>query len=347
LFNTAVFVVSLSSRQLVLEVFRGKTTRIPTYFWLGDPMQEAKVGDIVGVRCWFEAFANFLYDGGPFKRTESSYHTWSEQLNVEDYDWPDLNSVRQEVGQKIKETVIINKGRSFQAEILGPTEYSEYSCSPGQTEAGRRLDQVYHRFDFAVLTKLNPSKARQIHSRFLRLALAAAEEAAEHEAIDSVRIADDFCYYRGSIYDPQFTQIIIERQAELAGAVKKREKYALLHADGNIIPYLDRLGRAFDGLHPLDICPKSTLQTAFAWASRLREVRERLPETVFFTGIPIDLLCNKQVRADDLIEVITHVISNVGRRRLVLTTTHRPYPGSVFEDFKEKVWAINDYMKNM
>ena len=339
--------VTLSSRELVLEVFRGKTTRIPIYFWLGDPVQEAKVGDIVGVRCWFEAFANFLYDGGPFKRIELDYHKWSEQLSVESYDWPNPNSVRKEVHQKIKQTVKINKGKSFQAEILGPTEYSEYSCSPGQTETGRLLDQIYHRFDFAVLTKLNPNKAEQIHARFFRVALAAAEEAVEHEAIDSVRIADDFCYYRGSIYDPQCTKIIIERQAELASAIKRTGKYAVLHADGNIMPYLNQLGRAFDGLHPLDICPKSTLQNAFAWASKLREVRELLPETVFFTGIPIDLLCNKQVHPNDLIEVMRRVVSNVGRRRLVLTTTHRPYPGWIFKDFEEKVWAINDYIKNM
>jgi len=340
-------VVKLSSRELVLGVFRGKTTRIPIYFWLGDPVQEAEVGDIVGVRCWVEAFANFLYDGGPFKRTESNYHKWSEQLSVEDYDWPDLNNVRQEVDQKIRETVKVNKGRSFQVEILGPTEYSEYSCSPGQTEIDKRLDQVYHRFDFAVLTKLNPGKAEQVHGRFFRVVLAAAEEAAEHEAIDSVRIADDFCYYRGSIYDPKFTKTIIERQAELAGAVKRRGKYAVLHADGNIMPYFNQLGRAFDGLHPLDICPKSTLQNAFAWSSKLREVRELLPETIFFTGIPIDLLCNKQVSADDLVEVLKQVVSNVGRRRLVLTTTHRPYPGWTFEDFKEQVWAINNYIRNM
>lgn len=339
--------VTLSSRELVLEVFRGKTTRIPIYFWLGDPMQEAKVGDIVGVRCWFEAFANFLYDGGPFKRIELDYHKWSGQLCVESYDWPDPNSVRKEVHQKIEQTVKIDKGKSFQAEVLGPTEYSEYSCSPGQTETGRRLDQIYHRFDFAVLTKLNPNKAKQIHARFFRVALAAVKEAIEHEAIDSVRIADDFCYYRGSIYDPQFTKIIIERQAELATAIKRTGKYAVLHADGNIMPYLNQLGRAFDGLHPLDICPKSTLQNAFAWASKLREVRELLPETVFFTGIPVDLLCNKQVHSNDLIEVMRRVVSNVGRRRLVLTTTHRPYPGWIFKDFEEKVWAINDYIKNM
>jgi len=29
---------------------------------------------------------------------------------------------------------------------------------------------------------------------------------------------------------------------------------------------------------------------------------------------------------------------------LVLTTTHRPYPGWIFKDFEEKVWAINDYI---
>lgn len=337
----------MSSRELVLEVFRGEATRIPVYFWLGDPVQEAKVGDIVGVRCWFEAFENFLYDGGPFKRAELSYLEWSEQLNVESYDWPNLDSTLQEVDQKIRDTVKINKGKSFQVEILGPTEYSEYSCSPGQTEVGKRLDQVYHQFDFAVLTKLNPDKAKHIHDRFFEIVLAAAEEASEHEAIDSVRIADDFCYYHGSFYNPQFTKIVIERQVELATAIRARGKYAVLHADGNIIPYLNHLGRAFDGLHPLDVCPKSTLLNALAWASKLQEVREILPETVFFTGIPIDLLCNKQISADDLIKVIKQVISKVGHKRLVLTTTHRPYPGWVFKDFKEKVWTINYYIKNM
>ena len=336
----------MSSRELVLQVFRGEATRIPIYFWLGDPIQEAKVGDIVGVRCWFES-ENFLCDGGPFKRAELGYLEWSEQLNVEAFDWPDLDSVLQEVNQKIRKTVKIDKGKSFQVEILGPTEYSEYSCSPGQTEIAKRLNQVFHRFDFAVLTKLNPDKAKHIHDRFFEIVLAAAEEAAEHESIDSVRIADDFCDYHGSFYDPQFTKIVVERQVELATAIKAKGKYAVLHADGNIIPYLNHLGGEFDGLHPLDVYPKSTLLDAFTWASKLQEVRETLLETVFFTGIPIDLLCYKQIGADGLIKVIMQVISNVGNRRLVLTTTNRPYPVWAFKDSKEKVWAINYYIKSM
>lgn len=334
----------VSSRELILQVFRGETTRIPTYFWLGDPVQEAKVGDIVGVRCWFESFKNFLFDGGPFKRAELSYSKWAEQLNVESFDWPDLEMVLQEVNDEIRKTVEIDKDKSFQVEILGPTEYSEYSCSPGQNEVAKRLNQVFHRFDFAVLTKVNPNKAKYIHDRFFEIALAAAKEVAEHEAIDSVRIADDFCGYHGSFYAPHFTKIVVERQVELATAIKAKGKYAVLHADGNIIPYLNHLGRKFVGFHPLDVSPKSTLPSAFIWALKLKEVRKILPDTIFFTGIPIDLLCNKQISAEGLIEVIRQVISNVGNRRLVLTTTHRPYPGWTFKDFKKKVLTINNYI---
>ena len=337
----------ITSKKLVLKTFLGKPNRIPLYYWLANPELEAKIGDVVGARCWFDTFEIFLREGGPFKRAEEGYHSWSERLDPESYSWPDPENLSEEIERKIEKTIMVNNDKSFQAEIIGPTEYSEYSCAPGQTHAAKRLDQVFHRFDFAALTQLNFDKAVKIHKIFFDFILEGAKKAAEHKAIDSVRLADDFCHYGGSTYNPRFTEIILERQAKIAAEIKRKGKYAVLHSDGNIAPYLDFLGKHFDGLHPLDVCQKSTVGAALAWSLKLGEIRKSLPETVFFTGIPIDLLCNKQISAEDLVKVVKSVISRTGTERLVLTTTHRPYPSWTYDDFADKVQAINKFIKSI
>jgi hypothetical protein len=331
----------LSSRELVIEVFEGRANRIPLYFLLADPVKEATIGDIVGVRCWPEAFQPFLRDGGPFRRGGLSYREWSRQLDVECYKWPDIDGILSEVDAGVSRVASIIRGKFLQVEIIGPTEYSEYACSSGLIKPGRYLDEAAHQFDFAVLTRIDWRKAEDIHRRFFEIVLEAVKRAANLDEIDSIRVADDFCDYRGSIYGEAFTKIILERQAKLSEAIEAGYKYAVLHADGNILPYLDRIGKAYDGVHPLDICSKSTLSAALSWSSRLQEVRRALPHTIFFTGLPIDLLCNNQISIVDLIEVVKNVILNVGPERLVLTTTHRPYPGWGFKDFEEKAYAVS------
>jgi len=336
----------LSSRELVIETFEGRANRIPLYFLLADPVKEAAIGDIVGVRCWLEAFQPFLRDGGPFRRRGLGYREWSRQLDVECYKWPDIDGILSEVDAAVSRVASTIKGKSLQAEIIGPTEYSEYACSSGLTKPGRYPDEVAHQFDFAVLTRIDSSKAEKIHRRFFEIVLEAVKRAANYDEIDSIRVADDFCDYRGSIYGEAFTKIILERQAKLSEAIKAGDKYTVLHADGNIVPYLDRIGKAYDGVHPLDICSKSTSSAALSWSSRLQEVRRTLPHTIFFTGLPIDLLCNNQISVADLIEVVKNVILNVGSERLVLTTTHRPYPGWSFKDFEEKAYAVSRFIIN-
>jgi len=237
-------------------------------------------------------------------------------------------------------------GKSLQAEIIGPTEYSEYACSSGLTKPGRYPDEIAHQFDFAVLARIDSEKAEEIHRRFFKTILEVVKRIVNYDEIDSIRVADDFCDYRGSIYEKKFTEIILERQAKLSEAIKAEDKYAVLHADGNVVQYLDRIGRAYDGVHPLDICPKSTLSAALSWSLRLKEVRRILPRAVFFTGLPIDLLCNNQISVAELMEVVKNVILNVGSERLVLTTTHRPYPGWSFRDFEEKACAVSRFIKN-
>jgi len=336
----------LSSRELVIEAFEGRASRIPLYFLLADPVKEATIGDIVGVRCWLETFQPFLTEGGPFARRGLSYHKWSQQLDVECYMWPDTDDILREVDTAISKAASTVRGKSLQAEIIGPTEYSEYACSSGLTKPGRYPDEVAHQFDFAVLTRIDSDKAESIHSRFFEIILEVVKRVINYDEIDSIRVADDFCDYRGSIYGKTFTKIILERQAKLSEAIKAGGKYAVLHADGNVVPYLDRIARAYDGVHPLDICSKSTLSAALSWSSRLQEVRRILPWTVFFTGLPIDLLCNNQISIAELMEVVKNVILNVGSERLVLTTTHRPYPGWSFQDFEEKASAVGRFIMN-
>jgi len=336
----------LFSRELVIEAFRGRANRIPIYFLLADPVKEAAIGDIVGIRCWFEAFQPFLRDGGPFGRRGMSYREWSRRLDVECYKWPDVDHILAEVDAAISRVIPTIRGKFLQAEIIGPTEYSEYACSSGLSKPGRYSDEVAHQFDFAVLTHVDPSKAEDIHRRFFEIVLEAVKKAADYDEIDSIRVADDFCDYRGSIYGEAFTKMILERQAKLSEAIKAGGKYAVLHADGNIVPYLGGIGKAYDGLHPLDICSKSTLNAALSWSTRLQEVRRTLPHTIFFTGLPIDLLCNNQISISDILKVVENVILNVGSERLVLTTTHRPYPGWSFKDFEEKAYAVSRFIMN-
>jgi hypothetical protein len=334
----------MSSRDLLLEAMQGRAARIPLYFWLADPMLEAEVGDIVGVRCWFKHL-NFLEKGGPFKRVAETRREWCERIQPNAYEWPTHDDLVTEMDKIVADTLKVDRTKSFQLELLGPSEYSEYSCSPGRISRGRELDQVSHQFDFSVLSLLDPRKAEMIHARFFRLLLEVAKRAADYDAIDSIRIADDFCGYTGSVYRPDFTRTIIHRQVELGQAIMQRGKYSVLHSDGDLTEYLVELTQAYTGLHPLDIRSKSTLADALDWTAALATLRQLLPETVFFTGIPVDLLCNHQVSASEIVQVVKHVIDAVGPERLVLTTTHRPYPGWSFRDFEEKAAAIKRFLQ--
>ncbi|MGB9022833.1 MAG: hypothetical protein WCC94_05280 [Candidatus Bathyarchaeia archaeon] len=329
---------------MVSQAMQGKATELPVYFWLADPELEARAGDVVGVRCWFKRL-EFLERGGPFRRGSETRREWCDRLQPDEYDWPTVDELMSEMDEVVTATLKVDESKSFQLEVLGPTEYSEYSCSSGKTPEAMKLNQVTHQFDFSVLTILDPRKADMIHRRFFDLLFEVARRATEYDGIDSIRIADDFCTYAGSIYRPDFTDEILGRQVELGKAITKGGKYSVLHSDGDLRKHLLPLAKAYSGFHPLDIGSKSTVADAHEWATALKAVRALLPETVFFTGIPVDLLCSLHVSADELVEVVRHVVESVGRERLVLTTTHRPYPGWSFYDFEEKAHAVKHFIR--
>jgi len=316
------------------------------YFWLADPKLEARIGDIVGVRCWFKSF-DFYEESGPFKRDLESRREWCDRLDPDAYEWPAVDDLIAEMDEIVAETITVDRTKSYQLELLGPTEYSECSCSSRKTPQARRLDQISHQFDFSILTVLSPNKADVIHAKFSDILRHVVKRAVEYDEIDSIRIADDFCGYMGSIYKPEFAFTIVHRQVELGRAIIKGGKYSVLHSDGDVTKYLTAQAQGYSGFHPLDIRPKSTLAAAREWATALAAVRRSLPDAIFFTGIPIDLLCNSRVSEEELVDVVKCVINNVGSDRLVLTTTHRPYPGWSFRDFENKANAIREYVHSI
>ena len=336
----------MTSRALVSEAMQGRADRLPLYFWLADPKLEATIGDIVGVRCWFKCL-DFFEEGGPFKRGVETRREWCNRIDPDAYKWPTVDDLVAEMDEIVADTIKVDRTKSFQLEILGPTEYSESSCSSGKTPQAKRLGQISHQFDFSILTVLNPKKADMIHAKFFYLSRQIIKRAIEYDEIDSIRIADDFCGYMGSIYKPEFAFTIVRRQVELGRAITKGGKYSILHSDGDLTKYITAMAEGYSGFHPLDIRPKSTPAAAREWASALAAVRRLLPDAIFFTGIPIDLLCNSKVSEEELVDVAKCVIDQVGLDRLILTTTHRPYPGWSFRDFENKAKAIREYVQSI
>lgn len=246
---------------------------------------------------------------------------------------------------KVKQVASRFPDKFTQAEFLGPCEYSESACAPGGKRVGE-ISLIHHHFDFAILTKLSPEKANELHQRFFEIIENVVKSVAECEEVDSIRIADDFCDYRGPIYHPEFLEkTILPRQIGLAKIIKRRGKYAVLHADGDITPCLKVLSAYYGAFHPLDLRPKPTVTDVKIWADDVGRLRQSFPNNVLITGIPVDLLCNREVSPMELIDVVKYFTSKVGRKKLILANTHRPYPGWSLQDFIEKAWAIKGFIE--
>jgi len=141
-----------------------------------------------------------------------------------------------------------------------------------------------------------------------------------------------------AMLDHSTTRVRVHSSSETGRAGKSDHqggKYSILHSDGDLTKYLNAMVDGYSGFHPLDIMPKSTMATARLWASALADARNLLPDAIFLTGIPIDLLRNSKVSEEELVDVVKSVIEQVGKDRLILTTTHRLYPGGHSEISKQ------------
>ena len=343
----------MDSRDLVYMVYEsGEAPRVPVHFESTDKRHEALLGDVLLCHGWAGVWEDWFVNGGPFRRLEGEgIREWVLRLDVESgYEWP---SVDEYVESCLKmfmdnyESAGDRAGELFIVfEVVGPTEYSEYSMMPKRPESGFKLDLAYHRFDFSKLLILSRSKALKLYDKIASYTLEAIKAACELDFIDAVRVADDAFTYTGLIYPKWFMEnAYLKWHERFSNEIRRRGKKAIIHTDGDLTSngMIKRIAELYDGIHPIDVCSKSTVEASMKWVDRVCSARESIGwRTVFHTGVPIDLLMDNEVKTEDVARVVEYFLKKHGSRRLVLSVTHRPYPGRSFSEdlVLEKVNAV-------
>ena len=338
-------------KESIRGIFDGEIPdEIPLNIELGVPEIEAQYGDIVNISCRISHFRKFYQTGGPFKRTEISVRKWAKGFDIHTYEWPDAKEIVRTLREQITDTVKRFDNRFIICKVLGPTETAEAFCASGQDKEARHLGQVQHNFDFSMLSFLNLESAAKLHRRisaYIRECIRAIGSLAE---VDAIRIADDAFDYHGLLYPKDFMETAYLPSHEiLANLIHNVGKYSIIHCDGNILllNFAKRLSDHYDGFHPLDLLSRITRKDTQNWIRSLKEARNILPESVFFTGIPIELIYDPRISIEELGDVCRKVILTLGKRFLVLNTTHRPFPGSSIETrgAKEKLQSIRKLLQ--
>lgn len=330
--------MTMDSRKLVQEVFEGKEPpKTPVLFECEQKTLEHELSDVLVIHAWVPRWGLFLLEGGPFKR-ERGLFEWAAELEVEAYSWPDVNTIVEETMEQVKGVERLTKDRFVVFEVLGPTEQSEFFCMPPSPARYPRRTTYpalsRHRFDFSVLAELEPHKARELYDRCGGYILELVKAGAELDHVDAVRVADDACSYAGPNYSARFIhRHYLRWHGKLAREIKRRGKYAKLHADGNLLVQnlLGKLARCYQAFHPLDLEPKITVKDSLRWANSVARAKEVAREAVFFTGIPVDLLFREEVGPEGVVRVVKRILKRVDRG-LVLAVTHRPFPGRSFNE---------------
>ncbi|MFX1351662.1 MAG: hypothetical protein ACFFA1_05530 [Promethearchaeota archaeon] len=337
-------------KESIKGVFDGEIPdEIPLNIELGDPEIEAQYGDVVNVSCGISRFRRFYQDGGPFKRTKASARKWAKEFNIHAYDWPDPKEIAKILTEQITHTVNQFGNRFIICKVLGPTETAETFCAPGQDNQTRHLDQVQHNFDFSMLSFLNLESAAELHKRISTYVMECIKTIGSLAEVDAIRIADDAFDYHGPLYPADFIDTVyIPSHEILASLIHDVGKYGIIHCDGNIL-ILDaakRLSNYYHGFHPLDLVSRITRKDTQNWIRSLKKARNILPESVFFTGIPIELIYDPRISIEEFCAVCREVILALGKRYLVLSTTHRPFPGSSIETqgVRKKLRSIRKFL---
>ncbi|RLG76202.1 MAG: hypothetical protein DRO23_01605 [Thermoprotei archaeon] len=329
----------MKSRDLVYAVYEdGFYDRLPLHFESIKKNHEAKLGDVLLGHGWVSLWEDWFYSGGPFRRREGErLLEWVERLDVEtDYSWPSESDVVDSCVKGFKENVepFYRKNLFIVFEVVGPTEYSEYSMMPPRPESGYKYDLAYHNLDFSKLLLLNRKKAIKLYDKLAKYILEVIKYARELDIVDAVRIADDAFTYSSPIYPTWFMDnCYLKWHRIFVNAVKAKGKKAILHCDGDVtkLGYIRKLAEIYDGIHPLDLCSKSTVEAALNWVNRVSKARRDIGwKAVFHTGISIDLVLNDSIDVKDFVKVVKKMLDKHGPRKIVLSVTHRPYPKRSF-----------------
>ncbi|MCD6409693.1 MAG: hypothetical protein J7L98_05100 [Candidatus Verstraetearchaeota archaeon] len=340
----------MNSRRLVDIVFDNYLPpRPPLHVESDDKREEYKYGDIVGAGVRIADWRDFYTIGGPFKRrAKEDVLDWAERIDIESYVWPNPYREALRATTAFKERVApYTRDRFIVFKVLGPTETSEAFFAPGVSKG----EEVAHCLDFALFLKLNKVKAIKLYNRVAQIILEVVKAGAELDEVDAVRIADDVAEYTGLLYYKWFVEEhYLPWHRKLANAIKKRGKRAILHCDGNImvIGLLSKLSEIYDGLHPLDLYPRHTLQDAEEWMKRVLQARAQCGwHLVYFTGIPLELLFSMEVKPLRLKRFVSKFLQLHGLRKLVLATTHSPYPGRSYKEpaVKRRLRGIVEMVK--
>jgi len=317
-------------KESIKGVFNGRIPdEIPLNIELGVPEIEAQYGDVVNVSCRISHFRRFYQAGGPFRRTEASVRKWAKGFDIHTYDWPDPKEIVNTLREQITVTVKRFGNRFIICKILGPTETAEAFCASGQDKQTRHLNQVQHNFDFSMLSFLNLESAVELHKRISGYVRECIKTIGSLIEVDAIRIADDAFDYHRPLYPRNFMETVYLPGHEiLANLIHNLGKYGIIHCDGNILilNIAKRLSDYYDGFHPLDLVSRITQKDTRNWIRSLKEARAVLPESVFFTGIPIELIYDPRISIEEFCDVCRKVILTLGKRYLVLSTTHRPFP---------------------
>ncbi|MEM4805939.1 MAG: hypothetical protein QXX25_07635, partial [Thermofilaceae archaeon] len=340
----------VDGRRLVRAVFEGLEPERPALHVESDDKGfEASVSDALGAGVRVGGWRSFFEVGGPFRRLEGEgLGAWLDRVRADAYDWPDPGEAAEAAVRGFLERVKgLAEGRFLILKVLGPTETAEGFFAPPSGGRGWELGQVLHRYGFGSLYVLRRGEALRIYERIAGVILEVVKAGAELDAVDAVRVADDAATYSGPSYSWSFyEEAYLPWHERIASAVRRAGKYAILHCDGDLRKggLLERLARLYDGLHPLDLSPKSTPAEALKWVGEVVEARRIAGDAVFFTGAPVDLVFNDSVGVEDFLRVPLRLLEVHGPRRLVVATTHSEYPGRSYREElpRRKVLALRE-----
>lgn len=340
----------MTSRDLAYSIFRGENSRPGLHIESDDKDIEYRMSDFISSRARILTWDRYFIDGGPFHRHASErLAAWIERVDPHLYDWEAIYDDLINGIDRFKKKMSKYKEHFTIFKVLGPTETAEGFFVKPLTSIHLKQGQLSHSFDFGVLLSLNFKKAIEIYERIAKIIMLLIELGCEIEFVDGVRIADDVATYAGPIYPKEFIKEYLKWHKKFTEIIHKAGKLAILHTDGDITKsgLLDLLSEIYDGIHPLDIMPKSTLKDALTWIETICSIRSRLKsEITFFTGIPIDLVFNSKVGVHELIQVVKKLINCHGAEYLVVATTHSPYPGRDYNepDPLSKVTAVREFV---